>query len=128
MWVTILRYTTHIIAEAYWRYHMMKVLVLLVLLTLMLGACAQRAKRVEAYLEKDPPVICAKAKRHLRALKNERKNVTERVVSGVTTVFPVGLVVSILTGTTGTKFNVATGEYNDMIDLRIDKVIRECNG
>ena len=106
----------------------MKVLVLVVLLALMLGACAQREKRVEAYLEKDPPVICSKANRHLRALKNEKKTGTERVVSGITTIFPIGFVVSILTGTTGTKFNVATGEYNDMIDWRIDKVVRECNG
>ena len=128
MWVKILRYTTHINAESYWRYNRMKVLVLVVLLTVMLGACAQREKRVEAYLERDPPVVCAKANRHLRALENEKKNVTERVVSGITTVFPVGLVVSILTGTTGTKFNVATGGYNDMIDLRIDKVMRDCNG
>jgi len=104
----------------------MKVLVLVVLLALMLGGCAQREKRVESYLEREPPVNCAKAKRHLRALKNEKKSVAERVFTGITTVTPFGLVVGILTGTTGTKFNVATGEYNDMIDWRIGRVMDEC--
>ncbi len=104
----------------------MKVQVLVILLALILTACAQREKRVESYLERDPPVICAKADRHLLALENEKKNVGERIVSGITTVFPVGFVVSLLTGTTVTKFNVATGEYNDMIDWRIDKVMYEC--
>ncbi len=115
------------IAEPYWRYKGMKVLVLVVLLALMLSACAQREKRVKNYLEIDPPVNCVKADRHLRALKKEKKNMWERVFTGITTITPFGLVASILTGTTVTKYKVATGDYNNMIDGRIARVRDECN-
>jgi hypothetical protein len=45
---------------------------------------------------------------------------------GVSSIIPVGLVVGIVTGSAGTKFRVATGEYDKMIDEKIAEIKSEC--
>jgi hypothetical protein len=44
----------------------------------------------------------------------------------VTSIVPAGIVLGLVTGTTGTKFRVATGEYNKKIDERITDIKRTC--
>jgi hypothetical protein len=45
---------------------------------------------------------------------------------GVTSIYPAGLVLGLLTGTEGTKIQVATGEYNKMIDKKIAQIQSTC--
>jgi hypothetical protein len=59
-------------------------------------------------------------------LQGEKAHVAERVVEGVTAITPAGAALGILTWTEPTKFRVATGEYNKMIDKRIAQIKQEC--
>jgi hypothetical protein len=45
---------------------------------------------------------------------------------GVTAIAPAGLVLGMLTGTEQTKLQVATGDYNSMIDRRITEIKATC--
>jgi hypothetical protein len=45
---------------------------------------------------------------------------------GVTAITPAGLVLGVLTGTEQTKLEVATGDYDRMIDRRITEVKATC--
>ena len=45
---------------------------------------------------------------------------------GVTSIYPAGLVLGLLTGTEGTKIQVATGEYNTMLDKKIAEIQSTC--
>ncbi len=92
----------------------------------LLTACAMQQKKVAASLESPGPVNCATATSDVQTLENEKTNVAQQVASGVTAIVPVGLVMGILTGTEGTKISVATGDYNEAIDNRIEQIKREC--
>ena len=50
----------------------------------------------------------------------------EQIGAGITAIVPISLVVGVVTGTEGTKFRVATGEYNKMIDKRIAEIKAQC--
>lgn len=99
---------------------------LVVIFAILLAGCAEREKKIANYLDNPPPVNCANADRDLRVLYKEKKSAGERALSGVSAIAPVGLVAGILTGTQGTKVEIATGEYNDMIDARIAQIERKC--
>jgi hypothetical protein len=45
---------------------------------------------------------------------------------GVTTIIPIGLVAGAVTGTAGTKYRIATGEYNKMLDAKIAEIKSLC--
>jgi hypothetical protein len=53
-------------------------------------------------------------------------HVVERIGEGVTSIYPAGAVLRIVTGVEGTKLKVATGEYNEMIDRRIAAIKQKC--
>ncbi len=72
------------------------------------------------------PVNCATAQGDMRVLQSEKAHVVQQVAMGVTSIYPAGLVLGILTGTEGTKIQVATGEYNKMIDKKIAEIKSTC--
>ena len=89
-----------------------------------LVGCAVQERRVEEALNQ--PVYCGTAEGDLRVLEAEKANVTRQIAAGVTTVLPAGIVVGLVTGTSGTRLRVATGEYNRKIDERIAEIKRTC--
>ncbi len=91
-----------------------------------LTACAMQQKEVAASLENPGPANCATAESDLQILEAEKVNVVQQISSGVRAIAPAGLVVGILTGTERTKIDVATGEYNEAIDKRIEQIKMEC--
>jgi hypothetical protein len=72
------------------------------------------------------PVNCATADGDIRLLRSEKAHVAEQIAMGVTAIYPAGLVVGLLTGTEGTKLQVATGEYNKKLDAKIAQIQSEC--
>jgi hypothetical protein len=72
------------------------------------------------------PVNCSTAEGDIRVLKSEKVHVASQVAAGVTALVPVGLVLGIVTGTEGTKFKVATGDYNKALDQRIAEIQSTC--
>jgi hypothetical protein len=96
------------------------------LLAVVAGGCAMEQKKVEQGLEHPAPVDCRTADGDLRVLQAEKANVAQRIVEGVTAIYPAGAVLGIVTGTEGTKISVAIGEYDKMIDKRIALIKSTC--
>jgi hypothetical protein len=82
-----------------------------------LAGCALQEKQVEQSL--DQPINCVTSEGDIRVLQSEKAHVARQIVAGVTSIVPAGIVIGLVTGTTGTKYRVASGEYNQKIDERI---------
>ena len=95
-----------------------------VCLVALLSGCAYGFKENEKAMKQ--PVNCATAQGDLRTLQHEKANLAQEVAMGVTMIYPAGLVIGIVTGTEGTKYQVATGEYNKMIDARTAEIKSTC--
>lgn len=92
---------------------------------LLATGCAMKLKKEEKAAEQ-MPVNCATAEGDIRVLKGEKAHVAERIAMGVTAIYPASLVVGLLTGTEGTKIQVATGEYNKTLDAKIAEIQSTC--
>jgi len=90
------------------------------------GGCAFQQKKVERRLYHPGIVNCATADGDLRVLQSEKANLAERIVEGVTAIYPAGAVVGLVTATETTKLKVAVGEYNETIDRRIAEIQQTC--
>lgn len=99
-------------------------LLLVILLSVTLGACASNYKKAEMDAKK--PVNCATAEADLRVLENEKAHTAERIAAGASSIVPVGLVAGLLTHTEETKTEVATGDYNKMLDKKIAEIKQTC--
>ena len=102
----------------------MKTLLIAVVALLSLAGCAIQERRVEQSLTQ--PINCDIAEGDIRVLESEKANVGRQIAAGVTSIVPAGIVIGLVRGTTGTKFRVATGEYNQKIDERIAEFKRTC--
>jgi hypothetical protein len=94
-------------------------------LTTVVGGCSIQDKKT-APLVQQMPVNCATADDDLHMLEGEKKNTMQRIGSGVRLVVPVSLVGGVAVGTTSTKYQVATGTYNEMLDDKIAEIKRDC--
>ena len=100
-------------------------IVLAICLVITLAACAaSKQKKVEQEMKQ--PINCATAEGDLRALGHEKAHVTQRIAEGLTSIVPASFVVGVVTGTEKEKVEVATGEYNKMIDKRIAEIKETC--
>jgi len=95
-------------------------------LAALLGGCAEQYKKQEAAVQA-MPVNCATAEGDLRTLNGEKANVAQQIGMGVSTIAPIGLVVGVVTGTEKSKYKVATGDYNKMIDAKINEIKTTCS-
>lgn len=96
-------------------------------LAILTGACQMQEKKTEARV-KEMPINCETAPGDLRMLDEEKKSTAQRVSAGVRSVVPIGLVGGVLTGTAGTKYRIATGQYNQMLDDKIAQIKQACPG
>lgn len=90
------------------------------------SGCAMQQKQVSEDLDRPGRIDCRTAEGDLRVLQSEKAHVGQRLVEGATAIYPAGAVMGILTGTEGTKLQVATGDYNDKIDARIAEIKSKC--
>ena len=97
-----------------------------IFLSTLLIACASTETIKKGEAEAKKPINCATAEADIRVLQSEKVHASQQMAAGVTAIVPVGLVVSVATGTEGTKAKVATGEYNKMLDDKIAEIKREC--
>lgn len=95
-------------------------------IAVLLTACAaSQYKQTEQQIAQQP-INCATAEGDIRMLQNEKASVAKQIAMGVTAIVPVGLVAGVATGTEKTKYQVATGEYNRMIDQKIAEIKAFC--
>ena len=97
-----------------------------IFLSILLTACASTKTYEKGEADAKKPVNCATAEADIRVLQSEKAHASQQMAAGVTAIVPVGLVVSVATGTEGAKAKVATGEYNKMLDDKIAEIKREC--
>ena len=92
-----------------------------------LAACtaSKDVKQVEA--QEAAPINCATAEGDIRVLQGEKASVADRLARGITAIVPAGAVVGIVGGQEGAKLEIASGEYNSMIDKRIAAIRAQCN-
>ena len=72
------------------------------------------------------PVNCATAEGDLRALQAEKVSTAKQIAEGVSAITPIGLVAGAATGTEGEKMQVASGDYNKMLDQKIAEIKSTC--
>jgi hypothetical protein len=72
------------------------------------------------------PINCATAEGDIRMLRSEKVNTAKQIAAGVGAITPIGLVAGLATGTEGTKAQVATGDYNRMLDQKIAEIQQTC--
>jgi hypothetical protein len=95
-------------------------------LAVLLVACAAQYKEQEQALQGPVRINCATAEGDIRTLQHEKSHVAQQIAMGVTAIAPAGIVMGVLAGTEQTKLEVATGDYNRMIDQRIADIKMTC--
>jgi hypothetical protein len=103
----------------------MKTSIPFVLSIVLLAGCqgpnVQQVQQQEA-----APVNCATAEGDLRVLQSEKVSTAKMIEDGVTAITPVGLVVGTATGKEKGKVQIASGDYNKMIDQKIAQIKSTC--
>jgi hypothetical protein len=95
-------------------------------IAVLVVACAAQYQQQEQALQQPIKINCATAEGDIRVLQNEKAHVAQQIAMGVTAIAPAGLVMGVLMGTEQTKLQVATGDYNNMIDQRIADIKMTC--
>jgi len=90
----------------------------------LFSGCAAQYQAQEAALQQ--PINCRTAEGDIRVLQSEKASAAQQAALGATAIAPAGMVMGIITGTEQTKLQVATGEYNALIDNKIAAIKRTC--
>jgi hypothetical protein len=80
-------------------------------------ACSPISQQAREDLAK--PINCSTGRDDIRVLHSEKAHVASQILAGVTAIQPASAVLSVATGTEKDKLEVASGEYNRMIDDKI---------
>ncbi len=72
------------------------------------------------------PTNCATAHEDIAHLEHEKKSTVERLAKVVSAIMPLGLVLHAATGSEVDTVEIATGEYNKRIDMRIAEIKDTC--
>lgn len=91
----------------------------------LFAGCAAQFEQQAEQIE-NQPIDCRTAPGDLRVLQSEKAHVGQQLAMGVSSVYPSSLIMGVLTGTEGTKIQVATGQYNQMIDQKIAQIEATC--
>ncbi len=59
-------------------------------------------------------------------LENEKAHVAKQIANGVMAIVPVSAVIGIISGKEKVRIQVATGEYDRLIDKRIAEIKAQC--
>ena len=101
-------------------------MVMAVLICLAFSVTGYATDEKKVMEEMKQPINCATAEGDIRVLESEKAHVAKQIIDGVTAIFPAGAVLGILMGKEKTKLEVATGDYNKMIEKRIAEIKSEC--
>jgi len=75
---------------------------------------------------KSMPISCPHAEGDIRMLQSEKVSTAQRTEAGVSAVVPVGAIVGFVSGTEGTKAQIANGDYNKILDAKIAEIKAKC--
>jgi hypothetical protein len=94
-------------------------------LAVVVSACATHEKKITKQVE-GMPIDCATAEGDMRMLQEEKKSTTQRIAKGIQMVVPAGIIVGLATRTQRTKYQIASGQYNTMLDNKIAEIKAAC--
>lgn len=72
------------------------------------------------------PVNCNTAQQDIKILEDERASTAREILAGARAVFPISAAIGLLTGDYKDRFLVASGEYNHVLELKIDQIKKTC--
>ena len=104
----------------------MKYVIAAVAVATVLGGCAAQKEAKEVKAAEAAPVNCATAQGDIRMLRSEKANVAEQIAEGAASIVPVGFLVGVVTETEGDRIDMATGDYNALLDKQIAKIQKKC--
>jgi len=96
-----------------------------IVLFLTLAGCAPPISQ-EAKRDLRMPINCGTAENDIGVLQSEKTNVNQQMLAGVTSMIPAAAVMGLLTGREQDRQEVLTGQYNTMIDEKIDDIKTTC--
>lgn len=99
--------------------------IVLTALFLLIAGC-KGPDVAEVQKQEAAPVNCATAEGDLRILQSEKVSTAKMIEQGVTAITPVGLVAGTATGKEKGKLQVASGDYDKMIDKKIAEIKATC--
>ena len=104
---------------------------ILVVLGVFLAPCqllAQQAVPGSKQAQKDiaKPINCATAKGDIRVLQSEKAHTSDQIARGVMSISPAGMVLGLVSGTSKENQEIASGDYNKMIDNKIAEIKKKC--
>ena len=99
-------------------------LILACAITLAAGCASPITKQDQQSMA--APINCATAPGDLRVLQSEKAHVTKEIANGVSSIFPIGLVINTVDKQEKARFEVGTGEYNRMIDKKMAEIKAQC--
>ena len=92
-----------------------------------LAACTASKDVQQVRAQAAAPIDCATTEGDVRVLQGEKASVADQMARGITAIVPAGAVVGLVGGQEGAKFQIASGEYNRMIDQRIAAIRARCD-
>jgi hypothetical protein len=90
-------------------------------------ACTASKDVQQVETQEKAPINCATAEGDIRVLQSEKASVGGEIARGVTAIVPAGAVVGLVGGQEGAKLEIASGEYNRMIDQQIAAIRAKCD-
>ena len=100
--------------------------IMAIFLCTLFTACASQKTVDKGMQDAKMPINCSSAVADIRVLESEKTHASEQLATGVTTIIPIGLFTSAVTGDTGKNVSVATGDYNKMLDDKIAEIKKTC--
>ena len=97
-----------------------------IVLALAVAGCQSQPNVQQVDQQVAAPVNCATAEGDLRTLQAEKVSTGKMIADGVTAITPVGLVVGTASGQEKGKLQIASGDYNKMIDQKIVQIKTTC--
>jgi hypothetical protein len=95
-------------------------------IAVLVVACAAQFQQQEQVLQQPIHIYCGTAAGDIRVLQSEKAHVTQQIAMGITAIEPAGMVMGVLMGTEQTNMQVASGDYNRIIDQRIADIKMTC--
>ena len=93
-------------------------------LCLVFSSCQSISQEEKQELAK--PVDCSTAQQDIAVLQSEKASVEKQILDGVSMATPAGLALTILSDDLENKGEIASGEYNQMIADKIEKIKATC--
>lgn len=93
-------------------------------LVLFMVACAPISQEAKRDLRR--PVNCASAEEHIRSLQGQKAGTEKQILNGVAAALPGNVIVGVFTGEEDERIAVASGDYNQAIDLKIARIKQTC--